>query len=127
MSRRTAVPLVLLLIFQAGCAEVQSTVSRTQVPASVSLTPFLLYKGYYVNVYNASSSSLTNVSLTYYWADGREGPSQPVGVYSLGPGEVVTVDPSEVGWIVARHEKIAVRADGYLRKVMATNVLVDQL
>jgi hypothetical protein len=125
MHKRLAIGLAMLaMLIQGGCAEVQSIASKTQAPIYPSLTPFLIFNGYYVNLNNTSDSALTGVYITYYDSQGNT-VTQQVG--SIGPKESVSVDPSEVNWRVTKHEKIAVHADGYLRRVVETNVLIDQL
>jgi len=103
----------------------QSIASKTQTPVAPSLTPFLLLSGYYVDLRNTSDSSLTGVSITYYGSQGSETRTQQVG--SIGPKQSVTVDPFDVGWRVTKHEKITIHANGYLRREVETNILIDQL
>jgi len=59
---------VTAVCFAAGCSEselaLKKAVSATQPPVEVSLTPFLIFDGYYVNVRNTSgSTSMSSVTL----------------------------------------------------------------
>ena len=99
--------------------------TAVQPPVQVTLTPFIILSGYYVNVTNTSSSStLSSVTVTYTGASGNS-KTQTVG--TLKPGETQTVDPSSVGWTVEKQEVISVSASGnFVPKVLKTNVLIDK-
>lgn len=115
--RFPALAVLTIHLLSSGCTEVQ-------VPVSVQLTPFLIFDGYYVQLGNMSDEALTDVFLTYYDAQGNSR-TQQVG--RIGPNETVLIDPSEVNWRVVKHEEIAIHAKGHVRRVVETNVLIDQL
>ncbi|MBM4070262.1 MAG: hypothetical protein FJ271_15100 [Planctomycetes bacterium] len=110
---------------QEGKQAFKQTVAAVQPPVQVSLTPYLIFNGYYVNVTNTSSHiSLTDVTVTYTDATGNS-VMQRVG--SLRPGETKTLDPSDARWTVERHETISVAANGlYVPKALDTNVLIHR-
>jgi hypothetical protein len=99
--------------------------AAVQPPVQVSLTPFLVFNGYYVNVTNTSSSTtLTGVTVKYTGASGNS-KTQTIGM--LKPGETKTLDPSDVRWTVEKHETISVSADGnFVPKVLETNILINK-
>jgi hypothetical protein len=101
----------------------RQAVAVVQPPVQVTLSPFLIFDGYYVEVKNTSTSSaLANVTVTYRDANGNT-KSQSVG--PLKPGETKTLDPSVVNWTVAKHETISVSTNGnYVPKVLETNALI---
>jgi hypothetical protein len=102
----------------------QDVISKTQPPVQVSLTRYLIFKGYYVNVTNTSTSTTVNgVVVTY---TGTSGNSKAQILGTLRPGETKTLSPSDVQWRVEKHESISVSADGYITKTLNTNTLIDR-
>ena len=111
-----------------GCEEAKrvgnQTIAAVQPSVQVSLSPFLILRGYYVNVANTSdSSSLTNVTVTYTGSSGNS-KTQTIGV--LKPLQSVIVDPSDVGWTIERHETISVSASGCISKTLQTDILITK-
>ena len=117
---------VSALCLLAGCSEIEEAtkkaIAATQPPVQVSLTPYLIFDGYYVNVLNTSDTqSIGRVTLTYTSASGNS-VSQDLG--TLSPGQSKTLDPSNVNWRVVKHETISVSASSHIPKTLKTNVLI---
>jgi len=119
--------IILFLVSKTpqGQQAFKQAAAAVQPPVQVRLTPFLVFKGYYVVVTNTSSSTtLTGVTVTYTGASGNSR-SQTIG--TLNPGETKELDPSDVKWTVEKQETISVSAAGnYIPKVLETNVLIDK-
>jgi hypothetical protein len=100
-------------------------VAAVQPPVQISLTPFLVFNGYYVNITNTSSgTTLNGVTVTYTGASGN---SMTQALGTLRPGETRTLDPTAVRWTVEQHQTISVSASGmYVPKVLETNVLIKR-
>jgi hypothetical protein len=116
----------LATVLAAGCQEVQTAAQRaiaaTQPPVEVTLTPFLVFNGYYVNIINMSpSATITGVQVTYTSASGNS-VTQDVG--TLQPRQAVVLDPSTINWTVVKNESISVSASNYVPKTLSTNVLI---
>ena len=120
--------LFAALIFSTavGCKEIEQAANKAiasvQPPVEVTLTPFFIFKGYYVNVLNTSDSkTITGVKVTYTSASGTS-VSQKIG--TLSPKQHVTLDPSEINWQVVPHETITISATKHMDKTVATNSLI---
>ena len=105
--------------------EGQKLLTKAQPPVQVTLTPFLIFDGYYVNIMNTSTdTTIYDVVVTYTGASGN---TKTQTIKMIQPGKTETLDPSDVDWKVVRHESISVSARGYLNKTLETNILIDQL
>ncbi len=124
-TRTVALVTALGFCMTVGCQEVtqatKKAVAATQPPVQVSLSSFLIFDGYYVNILNTSDSmTITGVTVTYTGASGNS-VTQSVG--TLSPRESKTLDPSNI-WTVEKHETITVSASGYVPKTLETNILI---
>ena len=116
------VALGLLLFATSMFPGCQETIGKVQTPAQVSLTPYLVMNGYWVNVTNLSDSTISNVSVTYVW----QGNSKTQTIGTIGPKETKTIDPADADIRIERNEKIRLSASGYIPKTIETNLLIDK-
>jgi hypothetical protein len=117
--------LYLTIFRGGGGGPIGQLITEVQPPVEISLTRYLVFNGYYVNVFNASrTATITGVIVTYTSASGNTR-TQTFG--TIRPGETETRDPADVDWIIEKHESIGVSAQSYFTKTLETDILIDQL
>lgn len=100
----------------------QNAVQSTQPPVFLSLTPYAIETGYYLNVTNLGSKPLFGVKVDYL---DSQGVSREQFIGAIAVGETKKLDPSEVNWRIAPNESIGVSSKGFIKKVVDTNVLIQ--
>ena len=100
----------------------QNAVQSTQPPVFLSLTPYAIETGYYLNVTNLGTKPLFLVKVDFMDAQGL---SREIYIGTIKIGETKKLDPSQVNWRIAPNESIGVSAADFIKKVVDTNVLIQ--
>ena len=77
---------------------------------AIVLTPFMIERGFHVNIQNLSETEAVDVTLTYYDAQGKGGKTQSA---RIDPAGSVRFNPQDIKWRVEAGETITVEAGEY--------------